>query len=170
MDKVYTKFSNELNVDLTNSFVYYIFDRDRGDNRVKPFEEAINKLHNSLDNGYEANGLFLPSYPCVEAFLLNSNKDTSSYNSGKDIKEYVLEKMYNIDNLTSGDLITAVNEVIRIINNLINKPFSVDYLDNFADINLTIFKSEEKNYQKNKVYYTLSLIVLSLIDLGIIEI
>ena len=43
-------------------------------------------------------------------------------------------------------------------------------LDDFKDINSSIFNYEENIYNKDKLYDTLSLLFLSLLDLGLIEI
>ena len=53
---------------------------------------------------------------------------------------------------------------------IINKEFDVSKLDDFADSNKEIFNYEENEYASSKAYDVLSLLIISLIDLGIIEI
>ena len=43
-------------------------------------------------------------------------------------------------------------------------------LDDFSDCNMDIFNFEEGNYTNNEMYRILSLLCISLLDLGILEI
>ena len=43
-------------------------------------------------------------------------------------------------------------------------------MDAFGESNLKIFEQEEVQYEKNNLYNALSLLCVSLIDLGILEI
>jgi hypothetical protein len=43
-------------------------------------------------------------------------------------------------------------------------------VDNFAETNMWIFENKEMEYERDKMYYALSLLCISLIDLGIIEV
>ena len=46
--------------------------------------------------------------------------------------------------------------------------FDLDYLDDFSIANEDVFKNEESFYSENKCYDTVSLLFISLLDLGII--
>lgn len=166
-DNIYSMLSsNGLNVE--NSAIYYIFDRDRECNRSKIIENDLKKYYNSRDNGNEMNGLFLLSYPSIEAFLCNSNLDNTKLSDGKMAKEYT--KKYIIDKVEEKNLMNAVNIFLNVYKKILQQNFSANNLDNFSDDNLNVFKFEEETYCRENTYHTLSLLILSLIDLGIIEI
>lgn len=165
-DNVFEELS-KYELDIDNSALYFIFDRDRQSNRPAAIKKQIEKYFNSRDNGIYRNGLFLLSYPSIEAFYLNCNNDNNRFSSGKDIKEYIsdITKDLNYENIISGTSI-----ILKKINDVINDSFIINMLDNFKDINASIFNYEENIYNKDKLYDTLSLLFLSLLDLGLIEI
>ena len=65
-------------------------------------------------------------------------------------------------------LLNATNYLIKTIQNIEEKVFRIDCIDNFKDTNSNIFNYEEGIYN-NKGYLALSLFTISLIDLGIIK-
>ncbi len=155
-------------LDVNDSAIYFIFDRDRENNSQEILEDAIQKLTNSRDNpDFEMNGLLLLSYPCVEALYLNVNKDDKKFKNGKSIKTYSGIKKYRKE-LTSPNIVSAANKTLNIINQL-NIDFSIDDLDDFSAKNQEILNEEEKIYNKENIYITLSLLCVALIDLGILE-
>ena len=105
------------------------------------------------------------SYPSIESLYLNILGDKSEFKDGKSIKEYVVDKKdIIIDNIVNGYIL-----IKDILEEAINQKFSPSFLDDFKDCNLKTFEYEEKYYFKNKLYKTLSLVILSFLDLGIIE-
>ena len=153
---------------MNDSAIYFIFDRDRENNKKEILEDAIAKLTNSRDNpDFEMNGLLLLSYPCVEALYLNVNNDDKKFGNGKSIKTYSGIKKYRKE-LTMPNILSAANKMLNIINQL-NIDFSIDDLDEFSTKNQEILSQEEKIYNKEKVYTSLSLISIALIDLGILS-
>lgn len=155
-------------LDVNDSAIYFIFDRDRENNSQEILEDAIQKLTNSRDNpGFEMNGLLLLSYPCVEALYLNVNNDDKKFGNGKSIKTYSGIKKYRKE-LTMPNIINASNKMLDIINQL-NIDFSIDDLNDFSVKNQKILDEEEKTYKEDEVYISLSLLCIALIDLGILE-
>lgn len=165
-DNLFMQLQN-YNLDIDNSALYFLFDRDRKSNRPNVITNKINYFNNSRDNGLYRNGLFLLSYPSIEAFYLNCNNDKNEFSGGKAIKDYLAG---NNNEINDDSLIACTKEVISIINEIINETFIVDMLDDFRNINDNVFNYEEKYYLRNNVYRTLSLFIFSLIDLNLIEI
>lgn len=165
---IFKKMSN-LNLDVDNAAIYYLFDRDRKSNRPASIKKYIKKYHNSRDNESEMNGLFLLSYPSIESFYLNNNNDKFEFELGKEIKKYIEENSI-LCNINEDNLCAGCNNFFNILSKFNITNFDYNCLDNFASINEKVFISEEKLFEKQKKYLTLSLLYVSLIDLGIIEI
>ena len=157
------------NLDPYNSAIYFIFDRDKDSNLYIDCLDLISKLVSSRDNeDYNINGMLLLSYPCVEAIYCNMNRDDKCFCSNKEIKKYVNENRYK--NIEYKCLIDYANQFIKILNEKFSMNMSDINLDNLYEFNNNIFLVEEDNFHKNKYYITLSLVIISLLDLGIIEI
>lgn len=158
---------NECNLDAYNSAIYYIFDRDYESNSNKTITKLINTLSNSRDNDYNPNGLLLISYPCIEAFYLNANNDNHSFKNGKEIKKYVNEEKYKTIKETS--IINAYKALINILKEKFSVDSLIDNLDDFKNVGKQILNNEDKYYQSNNKFITLSLLAVAFLDLGIIE-
>lgn len=170
-DYFYNILNNKFEISSENSAIYYIFDRDRNNNRPTTIKNHIAKYCNSRDNDTEMNGLFLLSYPCIEACYLNALNDKNEFSCGQNIKDYVNENEIDFSVFQKDYLlIDFAKTVIDNINKIYSDNFKIEDLDDFKKINLEIFDYEEKCFNKRKVYITLSLLIISLIDLGIIEI
>lgn len=156
-------------LDVENSAIYFLFDRDRENNAKNILEDAITKLTNSRDNpDFEMNGLLLLSYPSIEALYLNVNNDEKKFADGKSIKSYTGNKRYR-KILTEQNIIDATNKMLDIFI-MFNLDFSIDEdLNDFSVKNQEILNEEEKIYNKEEVYTSLSLISIALLDLGILS-
>lgn len=161
-EKIYSRLSNEYNLDVESSAVYFLFDRDKESNRPGIISKNISIYKNSRDNGYEMNGLFLLSYPCLESFYYNCNKKNIFFKNSQDAKNDLNNK-----NITEQKLIDGLKQLFKIFKDY-EISFKLENLDDFSSINNEVFKKEEDEYQ-NKGYHALSLIFFSLIDLGIID-
>ena len=170
-DRVYQLLSVDYGLDVENSAVFYLFDRDRESNRSKHVINAICKYvcARGCNDNNEMNGLFLPSYPCIEAFLMNANVDQHEFSCGKDAKAYVSSKGYSIEGLNIGLIENAVFLMMLMIESITGKKFNDSQLDDFKSTNMSIFEYEETKWGKDRLYSTLSLISISLLDLGIVE-
>ena len=153
-----------------NSAIYYIFDADRIEDRNN-VDRLLNKYSNSRESNefYRIGGMLLLNYPSIESFIVsNFENDLVKLSTNFDfekqtLKKYINEKKYN-DKYISIE--TLKNAFIQMIHSLLNIDVNKIDLDNVADFNFSIF-----NYEKNsKAEYILSLLLISFLDLGIIEI
>ena len=85
------------------------------------------------------------------------------FESGAEIKKHI-DKSFKIE-----DLSKLTKNCIEIIKNLTNHELIITDVDDFSNLNLSIYKKEEENFKFNKLYVTLSLLMIAFIDLGIIE-
>ena len=172
LDDLFAELITEYDFDVDNSAIYYLFDRDDQSNTDTEFiKELITKLINSRSNpGYERQGMLLLSYPSVESFTL-SNFMKSSINiecdTGKHFKQYLEANKINHRRIDENTLIFAVNELIDALK-LINE-CKYD-LDDISECSNSVFEYEESYKQENDVYRALSLLTISLLDLGLIDI
>lgn len=157
------------NIDLYNSAIYYLFDRDYDSNKKEDIIELFEKFNNSRENdSYDLHGLLLLSYPCLEAFYLNGNDDIKQYSNGKDIKSHVRRNRYRT-NFNLEQLQCAVKEMLRVLNENINCCFENKFLDDMSDFNKIVLNRQDNYHKEKQLYITLSMISISLIDLGIVE-
>ena len=163
-DCMYNRLS-KYGLDVENSAIYYLFDRDRLSNRPGSILKNIKKYKNSRDNGIEMNGLFLLSYPSIEAYYYLCNENERNFASGKEAKEHLKDIDINVDDIK---LMHGIEELFEYFKNE-HIHFNIDYLDDFSITNEEVFKNEESFYSKNKCYETVSLLFISLLDLGIID-
>ena len=158
--------------DIENTAIYYLFDRDCQSNTDKTFiSNMLNILKNSRDNeGYERQGMLLLSYPSIESFTL-SNFETNSFcqqfDLGDTLKSYLESKKINHNRINITTLTMAIQEMMDALAAIGVEDFDID---NFFNSNKAIFEYEEEVYSKESVYQALSLLCISLIDLGLIEV
>ncbi len=167
---IFNKISGQFKIDISNSAVYYIWDRDQYSNSKIKVKELINKYYNSRDNGYEMPGLLLLSYPSIESFLISCYED---FNDSKivDIKRYTKSKKYSFSKVDENKLIHAAQVFLNRYRIITNTNFTLEQLDiNMKNNNNIIFEYEEKYNELNKYYYYFSCLVISLFDLGILDI
>lgn len=167
-DNIYRKLAIEYNLDVENSAIYYIFDRDRLSNPQNVIQRLIKKYYNAYDNEDEMNGVLLLSYPAVEAYYLNGHNSKRYFGIAKDAKRYV--KRLNYDYIDDKTIKIACRNMISILSNKFNYKYNINLLDDFKEVNQLIFNKEEDYYFKNNQYITLSSLSFSLLDLGILEI
>lgn len=148
---------------------YLIFDRDNKSNKHETFEHLFKIFKNSLDNDLEINGLLLVSYPCVQSFICQCFNDQIRLTSSASMKQYV--GCHNMLSIGSSELLVGAEQMMKIIINILELPFfDIGYLDNMEPVNNSILNHQDSFFAKNNVYITLSLLFISFIDLGIIEI
>lgn len=167
-DNIYKKLAIEYDIDVENSAIYYIFDRDRLSNPQNVIQRLIKKYYNAYDNENEMNGVLLLSYPAIEAYYLNGHNSKRCFGVAKDAKIYVKRLKYNyIDNKT---IKIACKNMINILYNKFDYKYNIDTLNDFKEVNKLIFDKEEDHYFRNSQYITLSSLSFSLLDLGVLEI
>lgn len=162
-----------LEYDFKNSAIYYLFDADRNEDK-----DVIKKLISNFTNSREPNGenkfdsiggMLLLNYPAIEAFVI-SNFENEMYKfeerfnfETQGLKEYISNNGYENGKLSEDTLKNAFSEMVESL-----KRIDVDKvnLDNTAEFNEKIFDFEVNSQNR----YMLSLLLVSFIDLGIIEI
>ena len=162
-----------LDYDFRNSAIYYIFDADRKED-INSIKNLIKSYTNSREpnknNKFdEIGGMLLLNYPSIESFIIsNFEKDVYLFNkkfnlNTKELKEYINKKGYNDSNLTEETVTNSFYETIKSLNYI-----NIDKinLDNIEEFNNKVMAFEENNNMK----YILSLLLISFLDLGIIEI
>lgn len=164
-----------LDYEYRNSAIYYIFDADRKEDTYI-LKELIEHYTNSrepnddIENKFNSiGGMLLLSYPSIETFIIsNFENDMVNFDKRFDfnnqkLKKYIDEKKY-LDNKMSID--TLSNAFSELINSLQKIDVSKVNFDNTKEFNTDIFNYEQSVHNQ----YMLSLLLISFVDLGIIEI
>ena len=162
----------DLEFNYENCAIFYIFDNDREND-----EKNIRKLIKMYTNSREPNdmnkfdsigGMLLLSYPAIETFVIsNFEKDMINFNKRFDfenqkLKSYIGSKKYDDYKISIDTLTNAFIEMIRSLKKIDIQQIN---LDDLKECNSKVFDYELKNSKR----YMLSLILISFIDLGIIE-
>lgn len=161
----------DFNVD--KATIYYLFDRDPKSNTDPHF---INLLLNTFTNAHENDnyyrgGLLLLSYPSIESFTLSclqNNSFSVKFGLGDDLKRYLNEQKMNQSNIDEAGLELATKNLLDAL--LYINEGSLFDIDNFKEVNIKTFSFEEAAYFEESLYHCLSMLAISLIDLGLIEI
>lgn len=153
--------------------IYYIFDCDRiNDKKVieNIIKTYVNAREPSEENEYDSiGGMVLSGYPSIESFVI-SNFEEEMYKfherfdfKEKTLKQYIGDNMYDNHKMSIDTLSNAFFELINSLEKIDVKEIN---LDNTKEFNTDIFNYE----QSVKNQYMLSLLLISFVDLGIIEI
>ena len=162
----------DIDFDIDNCAIYYIFDADRLED-TKTIEEYVEYFTNSREPNAENSfnrlgGMLLLSYPSIESFVIsNFESDLKSFfENNKDdkfkIKEYINSKKYNDNKIKIDTLYNALKEMI---NSLLNANINDVNLDDLSKLNKELYEYEKLNDFK----YIISLLLISFLDLGIFE-
>ncbi len=153
--------------------IYYLFDCDRRQDQANIrylINMYINAREPSKVNEFDSiGGMLLLSYPAIESFIIsNFESDLDKFEErfdfeSKTLKEYINERHYDNHKMSTG---TLSNAFIELVNSLLNIDINSINLDNVQDFNNKVFDYEQINNNK----YMLSLLLISFMDLGIIEI
>lgn len=181
LNRMFDKLIEDYGLDLDNTAVYYLFDRDPDSNTDKRFiEDMLYRLESARDTNpdWGQPGLLLLSYPCIEAFTgMNFVDDSISFCwdngvvTGSDLK-YALQQADLLPNhITEETLLHCMQELISGLDmigiDVSEEPF-LSSIDHFGENNLTIYNWEENQYAARGQYGLLSLMILALLDLGLI--
>lgn len=152
--------------------IYYIFDCDRindKENIKKLISMYGNAREPSKENEYDSiGGMMLLSYPSIESFIIsNFEKDMYKFDKRFDfniqsLKEYIGVNQYDNQKMSIQTLLNAFNELVKSLNKIEINQIN---LDDIRDFNANVFEYEQTYNNK----YMLSLLLISFIDLGIIE-
>lgn len=174
----------EYQIDYRQAPIFYIFDRDRkSNNNIEVIKNLIETYKNSREESEidKPKGLLLLSYPCIESFLIEANeKETKNFfktnkeqlaqlsNKDNKLKPYINQKRYKISKLNESKIINAFEELVETLQTLDINMENIN-VDDMAITNKKIFELEEKEFETKGIYILLSLLLISLVDLGIIE-
>lgn len=172
LNEVYKNLYEIYRLDLSDAATYFIFDRDAQSNKGQEFKTLIPILKNSRDNGTEINGMLLESYPSIEAYTKSCIDNISDdwIKSAKVLKLKVSEAQYQQDKISGEQILKACCNMLTSINDMARRDLAEKDLDDFAELNNIIFDKEEDYLTQQKLYRLLSLISISFIDLGLIEV
>lgn len=163
----------DLDFSYEDAAIFYVFDCDRLNDEVITrdlIQKFVNSREPSVENRFDSiGGMLLLSYPAIETFIIsNFEKNMHRFNERFDfntqkLKKYISDNKYDDSKLSKDTVENAFYEMIESLNQIgLNKI----NLDNTAEFNEKIFDYEIKN----KKQYMLSLLLISFIDLGIVEI
>ena len=148
---------------------YLIFDRDNSSNTHETLIHLFKVFKNSLDNDLEINGLLLISYPCVQSFLCECFGDQTRLSSSSLMKQYT--NRFKVEDIREDELLTGVETMMKTLLNITLQPtFNLNELDDMESINYKVLNYQDQHLANKYVYITLSMLFISFIDLGIIEI
>ena len=171
LNNLFVELIENYDFDVDNAAIYYIFDRDNQSNKDTEFiRNLLSVLVNSRDNVYTRQGMLLLSYPSIEAFTFSNfvtNSFEQGFKTGDALKKHLNECQINQSRINENTVKHATEELLSALEELQIEELDVDA---FGESNLRIFEQEEVQYEKNNLYNALSLLCVSLIDLGILEI
>lgn len=183
LDDMFELLIDDYKFDVDNSFIYFIFDRDRDpknetDQHRQYIKDLIKSLTNALETDesrdeefrFDRQGLLILSYPCAESFIASNfipDTYTISHRIGKELKRDLGEQKIQHSQINEETLKISTVEMLKYMKIIHNKYLNID---EFKDLNLEIFETQDKFYEENKSYRLLSLIPIILIDLGLITI
>lgn len=159
--------------DIDNASIYYLFDRDASSNTDAKFiQDLLSVMTNPRENdNYLRQGILLLSYPSIESFTLSCFRENSflvKLQSGQMLKRFLDDEKINQSHMDENSIILSVKNLIEALQ-LITGSADFD-VDDFKKTNIEIFRYEERVFSLESLYNCLSLLVISLIDLGLVEI
>ena len=171
LDCVFELLISKYDFPVDRSAIYYLFDRDPKSNVDV---ELIKRIIFTLTNPYEnenglRGGLLLLSYPSIESYDIASFVDDTHLLEialGTEAKSYVASnKMIQLNKISEVTIEKASCEMMKYLQ---SEGIDLD-IDNFSDTNINVFMKQEENYHLHSKYRLLSLLSVSFIQLGIIE-
>lgn len=170
IDRTYAELVFTHHIDIRNSPVFYIWDRDRQNNSANVVNELLRRLTSPYENkDTHEHGMLLISYPAIESMIVSSFDDISYLPDDYScIKEYVRDQKYNLKDIDEKKILMATKRMIDGVKEILGKTkFEID-LD--SGEMLKIFQEEEKYYSHSSRYRLLSLAMYVLVWLGIIQV
>ena len=171
LDEMYSMLIDEYDFPVDKAAIFYLFDRDPESNRdVELIRKLIETLQNPYDNDLNRPGMLLLSYPSIEAFIISAfdeNANNYRFRLGKDCKQFISEngKVIQLNKFDEKKIINAVANFELFVREICE---DID-IDNFGETSAKIFNEQEKDYINNEGFKLFSMLVLSLLQLGIID-
>ena len=168
--------------DIDNAAIYYLFDRDPESNTDNGFiKKILGKLTNARDGNEDMarQGMLLLSYPCIESFigmnLLDGSIDycwRTKSATGAELK-YALNRDGLIQNkINEGTILHCAMELMSSLEQMgidTRSESILSSMDDFSVSNEMIYDWQKSQYAQKRQYGLLSLMIISLLDLGVIE-
>lgn len=172
LDQVFSALYKEYSLDISNAAVYYIYDRDNESNFYNETEKLTHTLVNSRDNGFEANGLLLLSYPCIEAYIKSCFDDCACeiIDTPKSLKAIMNDSRYQYNKMDGDAILKSCRNMLSAIESICGREVKESDLDDFSEIGSKVLDAENQLYLDKKQYMLLSLIAIAFMDLGILRI
>lgn len=173
LDKIFNLLITDYNFRFENAAIYYIFDRDNKSNTdTNLIYNLLSKLDNSREEtkDYERQGLLLLSYPSIESFTAsNFLADCFNYSmdTGDSLKKFLNDNKIIQNKINANTLIVAAEEMYKAFAQM---GISYYNIDDFSQYNINIFRWQENHYRQKSLYRLLSLLSITFIDLGLIEV
>lgn len=171
LEDLFQMLINECHFPVDKAAIYYLFDRDPKSNTdVRAIRRYIDTLKNPMDNddGMKA-GLLLLSYPCIESYMVSSffeNAYETQIGIGGQLKTYIGEnKVIQMNKITEDTILFAAKEFLAYLQHL---DLELE-LDDFSNASRTIFDNQEVTYATKHVFDLFSMLTLSFIQMGMIE-
>lgn len=163
---------NNYDFPVDKSAIYYLFDRDpKSNTNPALFEWYVKSLKDPYENsnGLKA-GQLLVSYPSIESYMISSFQKSvylTNLNLGSDAKAYIGDNNeIQINRISEETLLNATNEFFAYLQTM-----SIVWdIDDFSDASNNIFQIQEDNYSSGRGFSLFSMLTLSFLQLGIIEI
>ena len=183
LNRMFSMLIEDYQLDIDNSAIYYLFDRDPASNTDECF---IRHLLSCLESARDINadmtrqGMLLLSYPCIESFVgMNLLKNSIQYcqgkgiQSGSELKRALHEDGLLANNISEQTILHCADELLCSLKTIgieTQTNTFMNSLDRFAETNSTIFDWQEAQRKAGYPYGLLSLLVIALLDLGLIKI
>lgn len=175
LNNLFKTLIEDYDFDIDNAAIYYLFDRDPESNTDADFiRNLLSVMTNSRENdNFIRQGILLLSYPSIESFTLSCFCEKCFFikqRFGSDLKSFLEERKINQSNINEEAVVMAISNLIDAIHTITQKE-SFD-VDAFKETNIRIFDYEENAFlfKSESLYNCLSLLAVSLIDLGLVEI
>lgn len=171
LDHLFETLINQYDFPVDKSAIYYLFDRDPASNHDPDMvEQYINTLQDPYDNEDDMKaGCLLLSYPSIESYTISSfqnNVYQINLRFGHHAKTYMGQhREIQMNKISEATLLHAADEFAAYLQAL-----HLDWdIDAFAETSRTVFHHQEHNYASRGSYDLFSMLTLSLLQLGILE-
>lgn len=171
LDELFQMLINEYHFPVDKASIYYLFDRDPVSNTdAEAIRRYIDTLKNPMDNddGMKA-GLLLLSYPCIESYMVSSFQKSAyevKMGIGKHLKGYIGQNnAIQMNKISEETLLFAADEFAEYL-----RYHGLEWdVDEFSETSRTVFEIQEDNYISKGGFELFSMLTLSFIQMGIIE-
>lgn len=157
---------------IENAAIFYLFDRDYKSNNEFIVQDLIKYCGNSreaISLDYDMHGLLLLSYPAIEGYLCEcfvKKYHKKNFGLGFRLKKYLSNRHINISDISEKHVIKSIYRSHTMLNEMNISDYNID---DFSKTNLHIYNYQEDFIKENNGYKLLSMLSMSLIDIGIVN-